>query len=187
MSARQALFLAGCICLAAGCKMAQPNGQIQIGLLDQQFCRLNVQERVREAERDLPGDRWETAIAGAKKSSGTWNQTRRDREANLAEELLNNLQPILSEDSVAELLACLKTYPQDSDLVLTGVASYYYDRGNQRVIEELRKRPKRELSCLRHHLSDNREIYQENGPYSSVRMLCQVILDQAAGLAARRE
>jgi hypothetical protein len=178
MKSRQAILMAACICLFSGCRTARPTGQSQTGFLDQNFIHPGVQQRVQEAERDLPDDKWQTAVPGAKKSAGTWNQTRRDREASLAQALLNQIQPGMNHQSVTDLLASLKTYPQFSDLLLTGVASCYYDRGNQMVIEELRKRPKRELSCLRQHFKDKRRIYQENGPYSSVGALCQLVLDQ---------
>jgi hypothetical protein len=180
MCIRRGFLLTACICLFAGCKLAPPKGESQHSILDQQFFRPDVQLTVQEAERDLPGDKWVTAIPGATKSAGTWNQTRRDREVNLADKLLKEIQPQFRQKSVPDLLASLKTYPWSSDMVLTGVASYYFDYGNRMIIEELRKRPTTELNSLGQHVNDKRKLYQENGPYSSVGGLCEVLLGTEA-------
>jgi len=185
MHTQRALLLAACIGLVAGCKVTEPKLQTQHSVLDQQFSRPNVQQRVHDVERDLPDDKWVTAIPGATKSAGTWNQTRRDREVKLGNELLKEIQPQLHQKSVPELLACLKTYPEFSDMILTGVASHYFYFGNQMIIKELKKRPKEELSYLRQQVGDKRNFYQENGPYSSVGMLCEVILFEAEAKAVK--
>jgi hypothetical protein len=183
------LLITTCIGLAAGCRkeggtqarVGPPQTQSAASVLDQHFLRDDVQARVRVAEQDLPRDKWITNRVG------TWNMTRGDREGNLANELLSELQPKFHEMSVSGLFSTLKTYPAMSDLVLTGVASDYFVYGNWRVIDELKKRPRRDLDWLRQHTNDTRQLYQENGPYGSVGMLCQVILDEAEGKVVTQE
>jgi hypothetical protein len=101
--------------------------------------------------------------------------------------LLSKLQAKFHAMSVPELFSTLRTYPAMSDLVLTGVASDYYVSGNWKLIDELKRRPRQDLQHLRQHTNDAQQLYQENGPYGSVGMLCQVILDEADGKAVTQE
>jgi hypothetical protein len=92
------------------------------------------------ADRDLPGDVWTTGPMRV-------NESRGQRLAPIAKNILEEVRPKLKQMSVVELVHCLKV--EDGSGFATGyIADYLYPEGSEMIIAEMRLRPVRERQSL---------------------------------------
>jgi hypothetical protein len=150
-----------------GCSSPRPNtaaSSASPSVLEQLLMPESAVVRVREAERDLPTDKWETLP-----KIGHTNRSRSAREIGLAHELLPTIRPSIAKMSARELLESLKTFPYPEYGSFPGVAYYIYRDGNQMIIKELAGRSAKELSSLRPFRDDRHEVFTgDSGPPLSV-------------------
>jgi hypothetical protein len=150
------IFLVGCSSSPRGSATGKSRSPILDGLL----APGPIQLRMKEAERDLSTDKWETLP-----KMGYINSSRSDRESELAHELLATIKPRLKAMSARELLESLKTVPDGACGSFPGVAYYVYRDGNWLIMQELKTRPTSELASFRKFRDDNREVFTgDSGP-----------------------
>jgi len=142
-------------------------------ILEQPLYRSDIQQRIKQAEQDLPTDEWVT-----NPMSGHYNHSRWQRELNVSNELLQEVEPKLKKMSVPELFDSIMTEPTNSTSVkISGVADQLYIDGNHAIINELKKRPNAELEYLKKFQRDMRLIVDSSqGQYGFMGSLCQEIL-----------
>ncbi len=150
-----------------GCSPRRPDtaaSSASPSVLDQLLMPESVVARVRQAERDLPADKWETLP-----KIGHTNRSRSAREIDLAHELLPTIRPRMANMSARELLGTLKAFPYAEYGSFPGVAYYIYRDGNQMIIKELASRSASELSSLRPFRDDRHEVFTgDSGPPLSI-------------------
>lgn len=160
----QLALLAVCFVGCSSPKLDSAVSSISTSVLAQLLTLEGVVTRVREAERDLPSDKWETLP-----KIGHTNRSRSAREIDLAHELLQMIRPRITKMSARELLESLKTFPYAEYGSFPGVAYYIYRDGNQMLIKELASRSASELTSLRPFRDDRREVFTgDSGPPSSL-------------------
>ena len=160
-------------CSPSGSQVAkQPDSPKSPSILEQPLSRKDIQQRIKEAEQDLPTDEWVT-----NPMSGHYNHSRWQRELNISNGLLQEIEPKLKKMSVPELVDSIMTEPTNSISVkISGVADELYIDGNQAIINELKKRPNAELEYLKKFQRDWRFIVDgPQGGYTTIGSLCQEV------------
>jgi hypothetical protein len=146
-----ALLMFGCS--ASHKQTDQPPVAIRPCILDEALQRSEFAEAIKQAERDLPDDRWQDK---------PWRENiSRDRRAfAVATNILATVEPKFSQLSVTELIHALKVVPRISGEDFLGVAGYVYVIGNSEIIKQIQSRPKDELSVLPGLADDKVEVYE---------------------------
>jgi hypothetical protein len=143
-------------------------------VLDEPLHRKEVQNRIAEAERDLPNDLWKTNTGAMAQH---WNQSRRQREFKISDKLLNELKPKLSQIDVPQLVDSIKAWPTNGPSQADGVAYWFYVEGNHAILRELKQRQPTELEYLRQFDGDPTFIFESaQGPNPTFGTLCGEVL-----------
>jgi hypothetical protein len=146
-----ALFVFGCS--ASHKQTEQPPVAIQPCILDEALQRSEFAEAIKQAERDLPDDKWQDKPWRA-------NISRARREVAVSTNILATAEPKFSQMSVTELIHALKVVPRIGGDDFVGVAGYVYTIGNAEIIKQIQSRPKDELSVLPGLANDKMEVYE---------------------------
>lgn len=130
--------------LICGCASTHPAVSSRQTILDEVLTEKKYANAIQEAERDLPGDRWEDF---------GWhhNASRFIRESAVASTILADIKPAVKAMSVSELVRSLKVVSYPMGLMtndFSGVCGQVYARGNFMITEEIKSRPKSELTVL---------------------------------------
>jgi hypothetical protein len=145
-----ALLLFGC---TKPQQKAEPPVVIQPCILDKALQRAEFAEAIKQAERDLPDDKW-------RDKPWRMNESRDRREFAVATNILATVEPKFSQMSVTELVHALKISPRLAPEDFGGVAGYVYEIGNAEIIKQIQSRPKDELSVLPSLADDKVEVYE---------------------------
>ena len=150
-----ALLLFGC---TKTHQKAEPPVVIKPCILDEVLQRAEFADAIKQAERDLPDDKW-------KDTPWRMNNSRDRREFTVATNVLATVEPKFSKMSVTELVHALKVVPHPNLGDFGGVAGYVYVIGNSDIIKQIKSRPKDELRVLPSLADDRLEVY--DGPQGS--------------------
>jgi hypothetical protein len=149
-------FLAISALLLCGCgesnQKAEPPVVIHPTILDEALARPEYADAIKQAERTLPDDHWNTGPMHM-------NLSREDREASVATNILATIEPKFSQMSVTELVHSLKVSARLTGEDFGGVAGYVYEIGNIDIIKQIQSRPKDELRVLPSLADDKVEVY----------------------------
>jgi hypothetical protein len=144
-------------------------------IFDSILARDGMQERVKKAEQDLPGDVYKTIGEGGVMPM-RWNDSRQTREQKIADELLHDLQPSLKQMSVSNLVSAMKIEPWFSDSP-EGVAYWLCGEGNKMIIDEIKSRPVEQLEPLKALAKIQKyEVFLNESYSADLGILCQEIL-----------
>src|SRR5262249_39814663 len=108
------IFAIVCAILLGGCSQSTPavsthtHGPKGPSILDEPLQGKEVQDRIAKAERDLPNDSCKTNTGPM---AQRWNDSRRQRERKISNELLNELKPKLGQIAVPQLVDSIKAWP----------------------------------------------------------------------------
>ena len=137
----------------------------QSTILDKTLARPEYTDAIKQAERDLPNDNW-------KEKPWRMNESRGDREFNIATNILASIEPKFRHMNVTELVRALKVTPRPSPEDFEGVSGYVYELGNEKIIAEIQSRPKDEWRVLPSLADDKVEVYEgPQGPGDSLASL----------------
>jgi hypothetical protein len=130
-------------------------------ILDGALEKPEYAEATKQAERDLPGDKW---------TDKPWhmNVSQDEREHQLTMKILDELEPQFKRMSVTELVRAFKVVPNSPAGVLINVGhvqeSVYFN-GNMEIMKEIKSRPKEELKVLPNLADDSFVIFlRPQGP-----------------------
>jgi hypothetical protein len=157
-----ALLVCGC---AAPRHQAKSPLILPTSIFDDVLTKPQYADAIREAERDLPADRW---VAG----KGRSNVSRSERECAVVSNILSDLRPTLHAMSATELVRALKVVPYPDGLFtndFSTVRQDLYQRGNFAISKEIKSRPDSELTVLAPLADDHFVIW--TGPDGSVTTL----------------
>jgi len=158
-----ALLLCGC---GASNQKTEPPVVIHPTILDEALARPEYADDIKQAERTLPDDHWNT-------SPMHMNLSREDREISVATNILATVEPKFSQMSVTELIHSLKISPRLTLEDFGGVAGYVYEDGNIDIIKQIQSRPKDEWRVLPSLADDKVEVY--DGTQGAGYTLAEVI------------
>lgn len=177
---RIALFLA-LVLVVTGCGHKMSEGEVSLpghSAFDGILARQSVIDRVKQIELDLRGDVYKSIGEGTVRPQH-WNDSRRTREFEFADELLHEFQPSLKQMSVSDLISAMKLYPVFSGDSPRGVAYWLCGEGNQMIIDEIELRPVYRLGPLKLLTRDNRfEVFLNESYSANLDILCQEILNK---------
>jgi hypothetical protein len=151
--------------LVCGCASTHKPAASHKTFLDWALTKSVYADDIRQAERDLPNDRWES-------SNGHYNVSRSMRENAVASKILADIKPTVRKMSVPQLMQSLKvvSYPMG---ILTndfsGVRGDVYCRGNFTITTEIKSRPRGQLEFLQGFADDRVAIWTgPNGPVATL-------------------
>ena len=137
--------------------------------LDEVLTKSEYAGAIRQAERDLPDDRWDGA-------NGHYNVSRSGRESAVASKILADIKPSVRNMSVSQLMQSLKVVSYPTGILTNdffGVRGDVYARGNFMIIKEIKSRPKSELAVLPSFADERVAIW--TGPDGSVTTLTDFV------------
>src|SRR5262245_13209960 len=145
-----ALLVFGC---SAAHKPSEPAVVIPSTIFDEALHRPEFAEAIKQAERDLPDDKWQDK---------PWreNISRDRREFAVATNILATVEPKFRHMSVTELVHSLKVVPRVAPDDFVGVAGYVYVIGNMDIIKQIQSRPKDEWRVLPSLADDKVQVYE---------------------------
>jgi len=150
------------VLLGCGCNKSRQQAKLpiipQYTIFDETIAKPEYADVIKQAERDLPDDKWMTEPFRA-------NRSRAEREYHVVTNILAAIEPKLKRMSVTELVRSLKIEMGPTVLVtndFSGVAEGVYLGGYSMIKKEIQSRPKKELEVLP-SLGDN-SVWLFTGP-----------------------
>ena len=151
--------------LVCGCASTHKSVSSHQTLLDEVLTKSEYADAIRQAERDLPDDRWES-------SKEHYNVSRSMRESAVASKILADIKPTVREMSVSQLMQSLKVVSYPMGIMTNdfpGVRGDVYTCGNFMITREIKSRPKSELAVLPSFADERVAIWTgPNGPLTTL-------------------